>query len=226
MDRLARSNLLFLEDNSEFALNTSEFLKLYFKNVFLCRNIKEALLAYNENRIDVIISDIMIEGRNAIEFIENIRSDNTKCIIAALSAYSDHDTLLRAIPLNLAAYKLKPIRHEDFMLLLKTIGEHIEPRKKARLSKEILYDYAVKELFLKDSRLKLTKKEVMFLELLIEQFPKTVTHERLQRDIWESRVMSDAALKNMVLRLRKKIGADIFKNVHAFGYKLLKAPSF
>lgn len=226
MDRLTRLNLLFLEDNDEFAANTSEFLKLYFKSVLSCKSIKEAQNIYNDNRIDVILSDIMIEGKESIEFIRNVRSKDKKCLIACLSAYSETDTLLRAIPLNLCAYALKPIRHDDFVSLLRKIANSIEPREKAYLSQELVYDYDTKELSFKSNGIKLTKKEALFLELLIEHYPKHVTSERIQRDIWENTLMSDAAVKNMVLRLRKKADTDFISNVHAVGYKLSNKPSF
>lgn len=226
MDRLKELQLLFLEDNEEFAFNTAKLLNLYFKNIFICKSIREALLTYKENRIDVIISDIKVEGKNGLEFIQDLRKSDDECIIAVLSAYKDEEYLLRAIPLNLISYELKPIRYDDLIALLKKISSKLPPREIAVLREDLIYNFFSKELLLNGKMIKLTKKETLFIELLIKENTKPVSGERLQRDIWESRVMSDAAIKNMIFRLRKKVGVDFISTLQGVGYRLLNPISF
>lgn len=226
MDRLKELKLLFLEDNEEFALNTAKLLNLYFKNVFICKSVKEALLTYKENSIGVIISDIKVEGKNGLRFIQEVRKSDNECIIAVLSAYKDEEYLLRAIPLNLISYELKPIRYDDLIALLKKISSKLPPRENVALREELLYNFYTKELLLHGKPIKLTKKEALFIELLIKENTKPVSSERIQRDIWESRVMSDAAIKNMIFRLRKKVGLNFISTLQGVGYRLLEPISF
>jgi len=226
VDRLKELQLLFLEDNEEFASNTAKLLNLYFKKVFSCKNVKDALLTYKENRIDVIISDIRVEEKNALDFIQEIRKSDNECIIAVLSAYKDEEYLLRAIPLNLTSYELKPIRYDDLILLLKKISSKLPPRKIVMLREDLIYNFHTKELLLNNMAIRLTKKETLFIELLIKENTKPLSSERVQRDIWESRVMSDAAIKNMILRLRKKVGSDFISTLQGVGYRLSNPISF
>lgn len=226
MDRLAELNLLFLEDNIEFALHTSELLGIYFKKVFHCKNIKEATDTFGEHRIDAIICDVKISGKNGLDFIQEVRKTDENCIVAALSAYKDDDYLLKAIPLNLTAYELKPIRYDDLMLLLKKMSAKLPPRTTAQISDTLIYNFETKELLLEKKPIQLTKKELLFIELLIKSYPVPLSHERVQRDIWESRVMSDAAIKNMIFRLRKKVGVDFILTMQGVGYKLASPISF
>jgi len=226
VDRLAELNLLFLEDNVEFALNTAELLGIYFKKVFHCKNMKEALETFGEHRIDAIICDVKISGKNGLDFIQEVRKTDEKCIVAALSAYKDEEYLLKAIPLNLTAYELKPIRYDDLILLLKKISAKLPPRAIALISDNLTYNFETKELLLEKKPIQLTKKELLFLELLINSYPKPVSHERVQRDIWESKVMSDAAIKNMIFRLRKKVGVDFISTMQGVGYKFAAPISF
>ncbi len=226
MDRLKELKLLFLEDNEEFATNTAKLLNLYFKKIFICKSVKEALLTYKENRIDVILSDIKVDDKNGLEFIQEVRKSDDECIIAVLSAYKDEEYLLRAIPLNLISYELKPIRYDDLIALLKKISSKLPPRENVELCKDLIYNFFSKELLLNDKAIKLTKKEALFIELLIKENPKPVSAERVQRDIWESRVMSDAAIKNMIFRLRKKVGLDFISTLQGTGYRLLNPISF
>lgn len=226
MDGLKELQLLFLEDNEEFAFNTAKLLNLYFKKVFNCKTIKEALLTYKENRIDVIIADIKIENKNGLEFIQEVRKSDNKCIIAVLSAYKDEEYLLKAIPLNLISYELKPIRYDDLILLLKKISSKLPQLENVALRENLIYNFLTKELLLGDRVIDLTKKEALFIELLIKENPKPINSERVQRDIWESRIMSDAAIKNMIFRLRKKVGVDFISTLQGVGYKLSKPISF
>ncbi len=226
MDGLKELQLLFLEDNEEFAFNTAKLLNLYFKKVFNCKTIKEALLTYKENRIDVIIADIKIENKNGLEFIQEVRKSDNKCIIAVLSAYKDEEYLLKAIPLNLISYELKPIRYDDLILLLKKISSKLPQLENVALRENLIYNFLTKELLLGDRVIDLTKKEALFIELLIKENPKPINSERVQRDIWESRIMSDAAIKNMIFRLRKKVGIDFISTLQGVGYKLSKPISF
>jgi len=226
MDRLKELRLLFLEDNEEFAFNTAKLLSLYFKNVFICKSVKEAMTVYKENRIDVMISDIRVEEKNALEFIQEIRKSDNECIIAVLSAYKDEEYLLKAIPLNLTSYELKPIRYDDLIALLKKISFKLPPHRIVQLQEGLLYNFFTKELLLNDKAIRLTKKEALFIELLIKENAKPISSERVQRDIWENRVMSDAAIKNMIFRLRKKVGLDFISTLQGVGYRLLKPISF
>ncbi|MDQ1244992.1 MAG: hypothetical protein QG565_1333 [Campylobacterota bacterium] len=226
MDRLAELNLLFLEDNIEFAIHTSELLGIYFKKVFHCKNIKEASDTFSEHRIDAIICDVRISGKNGLDFIETVRKVDEKCIVAALSAYKDDEYLLKAIPLNLVAYELKPIRYDNLILLLKKISAKLPPITTAQIGDTLTYNFETKELLLEKKPIQLTKKELLFIELLIKSHPMPLEPERVQRDIWESRVMSDAAIKNMIFRLRKKVGVDFVSTMHGVGYKLALPISF
>jgi DNA-binding response OmpR family regulator len=226
VDRLAELNLLFLEDNIEFALHTSELLGIYFKKVFHCKNIKEALETFSEHRIDAMICDVMISGKNGLDFIQEVRKTDEKCIVCVLSAYKDEEYLLKAIPLNLTAYELKPIRYDDLMLLLKKMSAKLPQRTTAQISDVLIYNFETKELLLEKKPIRLTKKELLFTELLIKSYPVPLEPQRVQRDIWESRVMSDAAIKNMIFRLRKKVGVDFILTMQGVGYKLASPISF
>ena len=95
-----------------------------------------------------------------------------------------------------------------------------------QLQEGLLYNFFTKELLLNDKAIRLTKKEALFIELLIKENAKPISSERVQRDIWENRVMSDAAIKNMIFRLRKKIGLDFISTLQGVGYRLLKPISF
>lgn len=221
MDRLKKINLLFLEDNEEFATNTIEFLNIYFKKVFHSPTIKGALKLFNENKIDVILSDIKVEDGNGLTFVQAVRELKSSIPIVILSAHKDEDFLFRAIPLNITSYELKPLSYEKFINLLIMLSDKLELRDIYVFQNGAKYDFEKKELYINSQPFKLTKQEILFLEMMIKNIDKIVTVDMIQRSVWQEKWMSDSALKNLLFRLRKKIGTDFIVTVQSQGYKLI-----
>jgi len=42
----------------------------------------------------------------------------------------------------------------------------------------------------------------------------------IQINVWENKIMSSSAIKNLILRLRKKIDTEFIVSVGGIGYKL------
>ena len=167
MVKLKELNILLLEDNTEFAQNTIQTLEIYFKEVFHSTNIKDALSIFSHSRIDIIISDIKVADGNGLDFIKLIREFNSDVAIVILSAHKDEEFLFKAIGLNILSYELKPLSYEKLNKLLNTISKKFDNEKEVKIGENILYSYVTKELYENNKAIKLTKKEILFIELLI-----------------------------------------------------------
>lgn len=220
MDRLKKLNLLFLEDNEEFANNTIEFLNLYFKQIFHSPNVKRALELFNDKKIDVIFSDIKVQDGSGLSFIKSIRELDGTVPIIVLSAHKDEDFLFKAIPLNLTSYELKPLSYEKFMKLLQMLADRFESKNRFSIKNGIEYDFQKKEIYVHSKAIKLAKQETLFVEYMIKNIDKIVTLEMIQINVWQEKLMSDSALKNLIFRLRKKIDFDFITTVQCLGYKM------
>jgi len=220
MDRLKELNLLFLEDNEEFAKNTTEFLNIYFKKVLHSDNIKDALNLYEDNRIDIIISDIKVNDGNGLDFIKSIREKNKNVPIVVLSAHKDESFLFKAIPLNITSYELKPLSYDKFLALLKKISDLFNVEDELFQHHNLHYSFKNKTLFINNKEINLTKKELLLIELIIRNKGSVVANETIQRDVWDDKFMSDSAIKNLIFRLRKKLNIELITCVTGIGYKL------
>lgn len=220
MDGLKNLNLLFLEDNEEFAKNTGEFLNLYFKSVYHALTIKEAMELFHDKKIDVIISDIKLKDANGLAFVKSIRELDEKIPIVILSAHKDEEFLLSAIPLNITSYEVKPLSYGKFMALLHTIAQKFQNKHRVNLHSNVQYNFKDKTLLVDNKSLKLTKKEILFIELMIKNNDEVVTNDMIQRSVWQDKFMSDSAIKNLIFRLRKKVGEDFIETIQCVGYKL------
>jgi DNA-binding response OmpR family regulator len=222
MNRLKELNILFLEDNEGFAKNTIDFLNIYFKAVFHSSTIDKALKRFNQNRIDVIISDINVSDGNGLDFIEKIRKCDSNVPIIVLSAHKDENFLFKAIPLNITSYELKPISYDGFMLLLNKLLFKFESRGVVNICDGLDYDFSLFQLIKVDQQISLTKKEIKLIELMLMSEKKVVTKDMIQNIVWEDELMSDSGLKNLIFRLRKKVGKDFILTVQDVGYKFNK----
>jgi len=220
MVQLKKLNILFLEDNQEFAKNTIEFLELYFNKIFHTTTVEEALALYSDSRVDVIISDIKVDDGNGLDFIQAVRKKDLKTPIFVISAHKDIEFLFQAIPLKISAYEIKPLSYDDMQNLLKSIKKEFVGKEKVAINKELQYCYDLKELYEDNQAITLTNKERLFIELLLQNTNKILTNEVIQKDIWEEKIMSLAAIKNFILRLRKKVNSNFITTIKGIGYRI------
>ena len=220
MDNLKSLNVLFLEDNQEFANNTIELLNMFFNKIYHAPSIKKSLALYKSNEIDIIISDVKVKDGNGLDFIKAIRKINTDIPIVVLSAHKDEDFLLKAIPLNITAYELKPLSYNNFLLLLNKLALKFKSEDEISITDDIIYNFKEKILCINDIDVTLTKKEIIFMELMIDNIDKIVTTDMIQEHVWGNKPMTEAGLKNLIFRLRNKTFKKFIITIQSVGFKL------
>lgn len=218
-------NILYIEDEENIRKNIKKTLEMLVNNVFDASNIKDAKKILENKRIDIIISDINLEEENALYFIKDIRKDYFNNPIILLSAYTDKDYLLEATKLKLVDYLVKPI---DFKTLnsaiekaaieLIEIGNYI-----VEFDTKSSYNVLTKRLTQKNNKesIDLTAKEIELLELLIFNSNRIINYEEIKSSLWNNSYdVSDSALKNLINKLRNKIGKDTITNISKIGFKI------
>ena len=101
--------------------------------------------------------------------------------------------------------------------------KELEIDKKILLAENLYYDKLRKEVVdQNDVPIKLTKKELQFLELLIKNRGRIVTLQEIENSIWESENFTHIALRALVKRVRQKTSKELIKNFPGIGYKLVE----
>lgn len=223
---LKNLTILYIEDENNIRDNMDRTLKLFVDNVHACPTAECALEVLHENKIDIIISDINLPGITGIELVKKVRSFDETIPIILLTAHMDTEYLLDATKLKLVDYLIKPI---DFTMLQDALEKATkEVQKLGRYEVEFLnksiYNIQKKYLFCStdNSELSLTHKEILLLELLLENKDRVVYTDELKDTIWEDAYeATDSALKNLLNKLRKKIGKESITNISGVGYRLI-----
>ena len=82
------------------------------------------------------------------------------------------------------------------------------------------YDFDNKLLSFNGEEIKLTKMQIAFFEILLQNRHRIVTYDELQSSVWQDQVMTDSALKSLVKNLRQKLPKEYIVNLSGVGYKL------
>jgi len=156
------------------------------------------------------------------EFCCNMRREDTKIPIVIMSNYTDKEKLLQSIPLNLTQYLIKPI---DYNTLVDTLLQLIQKIESSDISiqfinKIIKYNTITKELTEDEKPIVLSKSEIRTLDILLKLKNTLVTNDMISDAIDNEEIKSNQAIKNIIYRLRQKVGKDNIANVPSFGYIL------
>lgn len=223
MEFLNDKNLLLLEDNDEFIENAISLFNMFVKQTFVAKNTKEAFIILKEHKIDLIISDIHIKNENGLDFIEKFRTTNHEMPILVLSAYKDEDFLFRAMTLNLSGYLIKPISFKALIDAFEKCEAKINFNNQTiiDLKNNIHYDKELKKVIKDSETFELNKKEILFFEMLCENKKRVISRDMFQKFVYEDEFMSDSALNNFILRIRKRFGKNFLHTIPDIGYKLI-----
>lgn len=219
---LKNSSLLLAEDEQNLRESFTKVLLLYVGKVYTAADGEEAFLLYKENHPDIIITDVKMPRLNGVDLIKRIRKENQEIPIIVTSAYTDKDFLLESIKLSLIEYTVKPIRQSELIRILEeSAAVLLEKTKTVMCIDEYhAYDYTNKMLTRNSVSIALTQKEIEFLEILLAHKGNLVTRQTLEDKLYIYEEAPPSALKNLVFKLRKKIGNDLIKTVGNLGYSI------
>lgn len=215
--------LLFAEDDAIIRTKTLDVLTILFKKIILACDGQEALEKYADEKPDIIFTDIYMPKMNGIELIKNIRKENAHIPIIVFSSYSDQKTLLEVVNLDIDGYILKPSNLqnilETFTKCAKKIS-HLQPQS-LQISRDVVYYAYANEILNKGQASVLSVKESSFLNLLISKYPATLTKEEAHDKVWQNQDVTQSAIKNIVSRLRSKIGDSSIVSVPGIGWRIV-----
>ena len=88
------------------------------------------------------------------------------------------------------------------------------------LNKKIYFEVNTSQFYVENKVLDLTKKELLFLKLLVLNKNRIIWYEEIEQKVWNNEHMSIDSLRTTIGFLRKKIPFNCIKNISNMGYKL------
>jgi DNA-binding response OmpR family regulator len=222
VNKLTAFSVLYVEDEDGIRNNIQEILKYLFKETFTAKNMEEAYPKYLAHKPDLIITDIKMSGQTGIDLIRKIRATDSKTRIIITSAFTDLEYMLQATELHLIKYIIKPITEDKLMGALESFIKSYDDNKIYNLNTNWTFNVAESIVSNGSEDFLLTKKESIFLKLLITK-NRIISYEELESSVWdEDSVMTLNAMRLFIKNLRKKLPEKFLTNIQGIGYKLLK----
>ncbi len=123
--------VLYVEDNQEAREMTMSLLEDFFDDIVIAINGEDGLQKFQENDIDLILTDINMPKLNGLEMSKKIRDIDMETPIIVLSAHNEEDFFLESIKIGINGYILKPIDIEQFASVVYTISKELRYKKEA-----------------------------------------------------------------------------------------------
>ena len=71
------------------------------------------------------------------------------------------------------------------------------------------------------NNVELNKKEILFFEMLIQHKNSVLTRDMFLAYVYEYETMSDSALNNFIMRIRRRFGKTFLHTIPDVGYKMI-----
>ncbi|WP_257351133.1 response regulator [Pseudalkalibacillus decolorationis] len=187
--------VLIVEDDPMVA----EINKKYLCSVkgFSCagavKNAKEAMGFIKKYKVDLVLLDIFMPGKNGIELLVEIRNKDKSIDAIVISAASDIQSIKSALRLGSVDYLIKPFEFERFNSALMKYKEEFElMNKKGSIAQEELDNQ-----LLRQNKMVVNQRAVL---------PKGLTQQTLQRVV--DTILMDSKEKFSTENLAAQVGVS------------------
>ncbi|WP_061312732.1 response regulator transcription factor [Clostridium botulinum] len=226
-------NVLVVDDEKEIRDAIEIYLRGENLKVFKAADGLEALEILNNEKIHVIVLDIMMPKLDGIRTCLKIRETENLPIIMLSAKGEDSDKILG---LNVGAddYIIKPFNHLELVARVKSQLRrydkplNIEDEEQILTVKDLVIDTVSKSITVRGEDIKVTATEYKILHLLASNLGKVFSIKEIYEKVWdEPFYKSENTVTVHIRRIREKIEIntkepEYIKVVWGIGYKIEK----
>lgn len=224
-------SILLVEDDPNLGAVLQEFLELKKYHLRLRTDGDAGLEAFNEQKPDLCVLDVMMPKRDGFDLAREIRKIDAEVPIIFLTAKGMKEDKIEGFSIGADDYVTKPFSAEELLFRIQAVLRrclHIKdeaPKTKFSLG-SFSFDYDERLLTGNEYRQTLTSKEADLLKMLCENKNTVLRRETALKKIWgDDSYFNGRSMDVFITRLRKYMKADAaleIVNVHGTGYKLLE----
>jgi DNA-binding response OmpR family regulator len=222
MAQIKNCAVLYVEDDPFQRDQTYSILSMFFTTITCAEDGVEALEKYKKNTFDLVISDIILPKLSGTAFAEEIRKIDPNTEIIFVSSSRDLNDFKKAIQIQVLDFLIKPYTFEDLrnVLLKFATNRSNETTNILYLNETVGYHKLKHCAIIKEQEIDLTFKEQKLLELAARFKNQVLTYDQISLAL-SNEDTNATSIKNIVFRLRKKLGSDIFLNLPSLGYRVV-----
>jgi len=222
-------NILLVEDEPGLVLTLGDRLRNEGYRVEAAFNGIEAEDRIGRNRVDLVILDLMLPGKDGLEVCRELRQRGFSTPILMLTARGQAADKILGLRIGADDYLAKPF---EMLELLARVEALLRRAPRPSVVSSDLFDFGPLQVdllraeVLRDGKpVALSAKEFQLLRYLIEHRGTTLTREELLKEVWGyTAVPSTRTVDVHVSWLRQKVETDpkeprLIMTVHGLGYK-------
>lgn len=222
-------NVLVVDDEKPLRDFVRRNLEVRGYKVLTASNGVEALALFKNEKLDLVIMDIMMPHMDGLEATRRIREDSHVPIII-LTAMGEESDKVRAFDLGADDYLTKPFGVGELLgrvqaVLRRAHWSELPPHVERIVRGEIEVDLERHRVKVRGKVIDITPTEFNLLVYLMRNAGKALHHRAILQHVWGTEYGDEAEyLRVYVGKLRQKIEADPLKpqylhTEHGFGYR-------
>jgi two-component system, OmpR family, phosphate regulon response regulator PhoB len=223
--------VLIVEDDGDIAALIAHYLEKTGYAAEVLPDGGRALARAKESLPDLVILDLMLPGLNGMEVCRALRADDRTAgvPIIMLTARGEESDRILGLDVGADDYVVKPFSANELMARVRALLRRAAPAvSKDRVLKcgPILVDIDRHTVSDAGGLVRLTAKEFLLLQYLLEHRGRVLSRDRLLSDVWDYQYPGETRTVDVhVRRLREKLPflERALVTVQQFGYKLLES---
>ena len=225
-----KSKVLLVEDDSNFGNVLKNYLELNDFDVTLERDGRLGLAAFQREKFDICLLDVMMPHVDGFTLAEEIRDIDPDIPLFFLSAKTMKEDILTGYKLGADDYITKPFDSEVLLMKIKAILKRNEETKSETENKEFdlgifHFNPKLRELSANGNTHTLSPKENELLRMLCEYKNDLLPRETALKRIWGSDTyFNGRSMDVYIAKLRKYLKEDgkvEIVNIHGNGFRLV-----
>lgn len=225
-----KTKILLVEDDSNFGNVLKNYLELNDYDVTLERDGRLGLAAFQREKFDMCLLDIMMPNMDGFTLAESIRDVDPDVPLFFLSAKTMKEDIISGYKLGADDYITKPFDSEVLLMKIKAILKRNEEAKTESENTEFdlgayHFNPKLRQLTKENSSHTLSPKESDLLRMLCEYKNDLLPREKALKKIWGSDTyFNGRSMDVYIAKLRKYLKEETkveIVNIHGNGFRLV-----
>lgn len=218
--------ILLVEDDKDLNYLTSSHLKMSGYDVISVYNGLDALTKLEEEKFDIVLSDIMMPLCDGYELARQIREFDVQIPIIFMTARDDKPSKQLGYKVGIDDYITKPFDLDELVLKISALARRLNINaKKELIVGNLKMNQEEHMAYIDEEELSLTVREFNILYKMLSFPKKTFTRGKLMEDFWDYDSSATSRTVDVYMaKLRDKTktcdGFEI-QTVHGLGYKVV-----
>jgi DNA-binding response OmpR family regulator len=230
MEEAKKYKILLCEDDTNLGMVLKNYLELTDYDVTLERDGRLGLAAFQREKFDICLLDVMMPNMDGFTLGEAIRDVDPDMPLFFLSAKTMKEDIIQGYKLGADDYITKPFDSEVLLLKIKAILKRSEEENK--INDNIEFDLGnyhfnprLRELKVGTTVHVLSPKENELLKMLAEHKNDLLQRDKALKKIWGSDTyFNGRSMDVYIAKLRKYLKEDSqieIVNIHGNGFRLV-----